>query len=80
MRFKWLLIVGSCFLCNTLFADDDIRFERVIGPEFPGKYKHPATLAELQNGDLYIAYYSGTGEYEQDTRCYGMRLPKGAEK
>lgn len=65
--------------CSVSIADD-ITFERVIGPEFPGKYKHPATVAEFQNGDLFIAYYSGTGEYEQDTRCYGMRLKKGETK
>jgi hypothetical protein len=70
----------SQLLLLRWFAEDDITFERVIGPEFPGKYKHPATIAEFQNGDLYIAYYSGTGEYEQDTRCYGMRLAKGARE
>lgn len=76
-----IFIVTICLSCSCfLVADDDITFERVIGPEFPGKYKHPATIAEFQNGDLYIAYYSGTGEYEQDTRCYGTRLAKGSRE
>src|SRR5262249_32678624 len=48
-------------------AADDITFERVIGPEFPGKYKHPATIEELAGGDLYIAYYGGDGEYAEKT-------------
>ncbi|MBX3423304.1 MAG: exo-alpha-sialidase [Pirellulaceae bacterium] len=80
MRLAWIVTFTLCVSNAPLLADDDITFERVIGPEFPGKYKHPATLAELQNGDLYIAYYSGAGEYEQDTRCYGMRLPKGSNQ
>ncbi len=80
MRLIRIFVLGLSLSCSVLLSDDDIAFERVIGPEFPGKYKHPATVAELQNGDLYIAYYSGTGEYEQDTRCYGMRLAKGSDK
>jgi len=59
------------------FAADGIRHERVVGPEIPGPYKHPATVTELHNGDLYIAYYGGAGEYEADTAVYGMRLVKG---
>lgn len=65
-----LAIVPCCFA-------SDVTIERVIGPEFPGEYKHPATVAELDNGDLYIAYYSGEGEYKGDTAVYGMRLVKG---
>ncbi len=61
-------------------AADNFVIERVIGPEFPGPYKHPATIAELANGDLYIAYYSGAGEYEGDTAVYGMRLAKGGSE
>ena len=80
MRLASLLVLAVCLTSPCLLVADDITFERVIGPEFPGRYKHPATLAELQNGDLYIAYYSGTGEYEQDTRCYGMRLAKGSTR
>ncbi len=58
-------------------AADDIVYERVIGTEFPGKYKHPATIEELANGDLYIAYYGGDGEYAEVTAVYGMRKKKG---
>lgn len=56
---------------------DGMRYERVIGPEFPGKYKHPAAITELANGDLYLAYYGGDGEYAEHTAVYGMRKPKG---
>ena len=45
--------------------------------ENPALYKHPATITELDNGDLYIAYYGGDGEYKGDTAVYGLRLLKG---
>jgi len=58
-------------------AADPVVHERVIGTEFPGKYKHPASIEELDNGDLYIAYYGGDGEYAEVTAVYGMRKAKG---
>ncbi|HLJ11324.1 MAG TPA: sialidase family protein [Planctomycetaceae bacterium] len=61
-------------------AADDIVIERVIGPEILTKYKHPASLAELQNGDLYLAYYGGSGEYATDTAVYGARLRHGEKE
>lgn len=52
---------------------------RVFGPETPtGPYKHPACLTELSNGDLYLVYYGGQGEYARDTTVFGARLKKGA--
>ncbi len=59
---------------------EEIVYERVIGPEFPGKYKHPATIEEFDNGDLYIAYYGGDGEYAEQTAVYGMRKKAGQDK
>jgi predicted neuraminidase len=56
---------------------DGLVYEKVIGTEFPGKYKHPAVIEELSNGDLYIAYYGGDGEYAAKTAVYGMRKAKG---
>ena len=61
-------------------ADADVQIERVVGPEFPGKYKHPASIEELANGDLYIAYYGGDGEYAEQTAVYGMRRKKGESR
>src|SRR5579862_2600394 len=53
--------------------------ERVFGPEVPtGPYKHPASIAELANGDLYLVYYGGQGEYAVDTGVFGSRLKRGA--
>ena len=57
------------------------RFElnRVFGPEVPtGPYKHPACLTELSNGDLYLVYYGGQGEYAKDTAVFGSRRARGS--
>ncbi len=63
----------------TIHANDIVH-QRVFGPELPGRYKHPATFDELDNGDLYLVYYGGTGEYGDDTAVYGSRLVKGASE
>jgi predicted neuraminidase len=56
----------------------EIRIHRIFGPETPtGPYKHPACMTELQNGDLYLVYYGGQGEYANDTAVFGSRLKKG---
>ncbi|HEY1602314.1 MAG TPA: sialidase family protein [Pirellulales bacterium] len=70
-----LIVLGFAALASA--AADDIKIERVVGPEVPGRYKHPASIEELNNGDLYIAYYGGDGEYAEQTADYGMRLKKG---
>ncbi len=55
-----------------------VHVERVFGPEHPGgRYKHPASITQLSGGDLYLAYYTGSGEYAADTAVYGARLPTG---
>lgn len=70
-----------CLLCLmnwAAFADSyNIATYRVFGPEHPGRYKHPASITQLTNGDLYIAYYGGSGEYGDDTAVYGSRLQVG---
>ncbi len=59
-------------------ADSGLRLERVFGPEVPtGRYKHPASMTELRNGDLYLVYYGGDGEYAPGTAVFGSRLRKG---
>lgn len=55
-----------------------VPVKRVFGPEHPGgRYKHPASITQLANGDLYLAYYTGSGEYATDTAVYGARRPQG---
>lgn len=60
-------------------AADDIKIERLFGPEIPGRYKHPPCITELDNGDLYVVYYGGEGEYAGDTAVYGSRLARGSD-
>src|SRR5689334_25115183 len=62
-------------------ATNGLRTERVFGPEVPtGPYKHPASITELANGDLYLVYYGGKGEYAIDTGVFGARLKQGSRK
>jgi predicted neuraminidase len=57
----------------------EFRLERIFGPEVPtGRYKHPASMTELSNGDFYLVYYGGDGEYALDTGVFGSRLKKGS--
>ncbi len=77
--FKATVLAVAVFGAAVALGADDVAFERVIGPEFPGKYKHPASIEELASGDLYIAYYGGDGEYAPATAVYGMRKKKGEQ-
>ena len=67
MRFGTIpvLVVSFGFLAGagSGFGSDEILHERVFGPELPDPYKHPACFTELANGDLYLVYYGGSGEY-----------------
>src|SRR5882672_11510981 len=59
----------------------DLRVERLFGPETrTGPYKHPARIEELKNGDLFMVYYGGEGEYATDTGVFGSRLKRGGRK
>jgi len=58
-------------------APADIAIQKVFGTELPCAYKHPACIEEFDNGDLYISYYGGSGEYAPDTAVYGSCLKKG---
>lgn len=52
--------------------------ERIFGPEKPGKYKHPAAITQLLNGDFYLVFHGGTGEYADDTAVWGARQTAGS--
>jgi len=72
---KHHIVYTLLFLAAAAVAGDSrIRIDRVIGPEVPPPYKHPASITELDGGDLYISYYGGSGEYGTDTAVYGCRL------
>jgi predicted neuraminidase len=61
---------------------DEIKVERVFGPEVKtGDYKHPASFDELRNGDLYLVFFSGKGEYnDNNAAVFGSRLKKGGHR
>ncbi|MBI1792071.1 MAG: exo-alpha-sialidase, partial [Acidobacteria bacterium] len=68
----------ALLLCVSALASG-LTVARVFGPETPtGRYKHPASITELRNGDLYLVWYGGAGEYATDTSVFGSRLKKGA--
>ncbi len=73
-----LSLVFVLSACGAVAADDIVT-EKVIGQEFPGEYKHPAAFEELANGDLYLSYYGGGGEYEDDSKVWGMRKRAGTD-
>jgi predicted neuraminidase len=55
--------------------------ERLFGPEVPtGRYKHPACITGLENGDLFLVYYGGSGEYATDTGVFGSRYDHVSRK
>ena len=65
-------------VAGRLLEAGELTITRVFGPEVPtGPYKHPACMTELKNGDLYLVYYGGAGEYAVDTAVFGSRLKKG---
>lgn len=68
----------SVLLLLAALLPAELRIEKIFGPEIPtGPYKHPACITELSNGDLYLVYYGGGGEYADATAVFGSRLPKG---
>ena len=79
MKSSFVCLIFVFMLCGSSWAELSIK--KVFGPEIAGgEYKHPAAIEELPNGDLYIAYYAGEGEYEGDTAVFGSRLAKGSSK
>ena len=80
LRATRVLLFGLLVISSGLgpLEAGELRIERVFGPEVPtGPYKHPACMTELSNGDLYLVYYGGKGEYATDTAVFGSRRKKG---
>lgn len=81
VRLLWLLGAFLGFLTVSQAAEE-VVLESIVGPEAPtGDYKHPASVTELDNGDLYVVFFSGKGEYRDDAASvFGMRLRKGQKR
>jgi predicted neuraminidase len=85
MKLGSIRIVTGCLLMTLgpprSVPAADLRITRVFGPEIAtGRYKHPASMTELGNGDLYLVYYGGAGEYARETAVFGSRLPQGTTR
>jgi len=73
----WLLWAAAA----TPLPAGELHIERLFGPEIKtGPYKHPARIEELRNGDLYVVYYGGEGEYATDTGVFASRGEQGGRK
>jgi len=69
---------AALLLLTPLFALENLTSRAIFGSETPtGKYKHPASIAELDNGDLLLTWYGGDGEYAPGTAVWGSRFRKG---
>ena len=74
--FALALVLNSQF-CGVSGA---VHTEKIFGPETKtGRYKHPSSITEVDNGDLLLAYYGGGGEYETATAVFGSRLKRGSK-
>jgi predicted neuraminidase len=82
MKFSAVLVLAGLVAALSDCCAGEIQFERIFGPEVPtGSYKHPACFDELANGDLYLVFFSGKGEYgDTHASVWGSRLKKGARK
>ncbi len=77
---KFFLTLLASLAAAPVWAVDvspNVETYRLFGPEHPGLYKHPASITQLANGDLYVAYYGGSGEYGTDTAVFGSRQKAG---
>ena len=81
MRLFWLAaaaaVIGNSFGAAAEKDSAEIRRTKIFGTKDSVLYKHPAAITELDNGDLYLVYYGGTGEYGDDTAVYGSRQKAG---
>ena len=81
-RLRWTLPLAAllALIATTRPAAADLQITRVFGPEVAtGPYKHPASITEFDNGDLYLVYYGGEGEYARDTAVFGSRKAAGGD-
>ena len=76
-----LFFVLSIVLASQCCFAHAVETHEIIGPSNAGgKYKHPTTFTQLDNGDLYLSFYGGSGEYSTDTAVYGSRRLAGSEE
>ncbi len=78
---RLLAMLGLLAMAGKDTIAGELEVERIFGPEVKtGPYKHPACMTELDDGDLYLVYYGGTGEYAVDTGVFGSRRKRGSKE
>jgi len=73
-----LFVITLSFIFPAIVSAAELKVHRLFGPESPGRYKHPASITQLDSGDFYLVYYGGSGEYGADTAVYGSRRKRGS--
>lgn len=76
---KRMLLAAVAIVASVSAAAQGVVHEKIIGKEYPGEYKHPASFWQLDNGDWLVSYYGGDGEYE-DSKVYLIRQTPKAKK
>ena len=81
-RMFWRVIAGALLGVLGTGPLSALERERLFGPEVKtGDYKHPASFTELSNGDLFVVFFSGRGEYKDNQAAvFGSRLKAGARR
>jgi len=78
---KLICTIAVLFASAVSVSADGIKVQRIFGPEdHGGRYKHPTSITQLADGELYLAFYGGSGEYATDTAVYGARLSADTDK
>lgn len=73
-----LACLSACVFALGAAEPPPLPSEKLFGPETPtGRYKHPSTITELDNGDLLLAWYGGEGEYATATKVFGSTQRRG---
>ncbi len=73
-----LMLIGNSAI--LLWPGNKIVIRDVVGPEVPGTYKHASSACELASGEILLVYYSGSGEYGNDTAIYGTQMNRSSGK
>jgi predicted neuraminidase len=76
------LLAGALICLRGVLPASALERERIFGPEVKtGDYKHPASFTQLGNGDLYLVFFSGRGEYKDNQAAvFGSRLKSGTRR
>ncbi len=79
LRRRYAIAVRLLLILLSVAAAAELRVERLFGPETKtGPYKHPASICVLDNGDLFLVWYGGEGEYANSTAVFAAKRKQGS--